>query len=321
MAEDNIYSYYSAIRPKEVSWIWYPYIPSGKITLIQGDPGEGKSTFITQLIAIITNTGIYPDGTTAPDKGVVIYQCDEDGKEDTILPRLIDAGADCDKVVFIDDTDRPITLSDSRIDEVIKKTNARLLVLDPIQAFIPNDVDMLSVTGMRGVMRKLALIAEKNDCAIILVSHMNKSTGGKKLYRGLGSIDIAAIARSILMVTRDEAIQEKRYVYPIKSSLAPIGDAISFALDPESGFKWLGTSSYIPSDEKNIRSIDGKKTQAKEYLAALLADKDIPTNEVLEYMKKFNISERTVKNAQKELNIQAYRKKKTWYLHLEKEQE
>lgn len=310
------YEYYSEVTARNVEWLWYPYIPYGKITLLQGDPGEGKSTFILNLAAIITRGGILPDGKKLNSMQSVIYQCAEDNNEDTIKPRLVQAGADCSKVAFIIENDKNVTLDDSRLEEIIIATKARVLVLDPIQAFIPPESDMQNAIKMRKIMRHLSDIAEKYNCAIILVGHMNKASGGKNLYRSLGSIDIAAIARSILMIERDINNPEMRYMFTVKSSLAPEGKAIGFMFNPVYGFQWLGecsrnNSKIIKKDRKK------KKDRAKELLYMLLSVNDLPSLDVYQRLSKAGISERTVRNAQKELGIKAYRKRNIWYWHLE----
>lgn len=113
----------------------------------------------------------------------------------------------------------PSRWKDGRIETAIKETNACLFIVDLLQAFIPSDADMLNAAKMRTVLRKLARVAEDNHCAVILISHMNKGTGGKSLYRGLGSIDIAAIARSILMIARDENRPNLKYMYQSSQTL------------------------------------------------------------------------------------------------------
>lgn len=195
--EGSVYQYYANVRTEPVEWLWYPYIPLGKLTVLQGDPGEGKSTFALNVVARITTGQPMPDGVPAKGKRVAIYQCAEDGIADTIKPRLQQAGADCERVAYIIDNDIALTLEDGRIETAIKDTHASVFIIDPIQAFIPPDADMQSATKMRSVLRKLANIADRNKCAVILIGHMNKGNGAKTLYRGLGSIDIAAIARSV----------------------------------------------------------------------------------------------------------------------------
>ena len=313
------FQYYSSVEPKAIDWIWYPYIPCGKLTMVQGDPGEGKSTFMIRLISILTNGLDFPDGSKAGKEQMVIYQCAEDSMEDTVRPRLIEAGANCEKVVFIPESDQLLTLDDERIEQAIVATEAKVLVLDPIQAFIPQDADMQNAASMRNVMRHLADVADRNQCAIVLIGHMNKATGGKKLYRGLGSIDIAAIARSILMISRDQERPEIRYMFPIKSSLAPEGDTIAFSLTAEHGFEWIGKCDMNPSDISSGEVSLTKKERAMEYLKLLLSAEDIPSNDIFERIRSLGIADKTIRIAQKELGITAYRKNNAWFWHLEQE--
>ena len=97
----KVFEYYSAIHKKDVEWLWYPYIACGKVTILQGDPGEGKSTVAIRLSALLSTAGTLPDGTKTEQPVNVIYQCSEDGLADTIKPRLENADADCDKLVYI----------------------------------------------------------------------------------------------------------------------------------------------------------------------------------------------------------------------------
>ncbi|NLT08833.1 MAG: AAA family ATPase, partial [Ruminococcus sp.] len=214
-------------------------IPYGKLTLLEGDPGEGKSTFMLHIAALITQGQDMPDGYKVEKAEYVIYQCNEDDVADTIKPRLQSAGADCSKVAYIIDDNSSLTLNDQRITQVLEKTHARLLILDPFQSFLMQDGDLHSVGRMRTTLGNLAVIASRYRCAVVLIGHMNKSATGKSLYRGLGSIDIAAIARSVLMVTRDEDDPEIRYMIPIKSSLAPEGPEVAFRMNRTIGFQWL----------------------------------------------------------------------------------
>ena len=179
MESTGSYIEYSKLKSEEVKWLWYPYIPCGKITLLQGDPGDGKSTFMINLASIITKASKLPDGTKLKEPEKVIYQCAEDNVSDTIKPRLEAAGADCDRVAYIDDSEEALTLADIRIEQNIKAFGAKLLILDPVQAFIPADMDMQNAVKMRSVMGKLAKIAQRTDCAIVLIGHMNKGNSGK----------------------------------------------------------------------------------------------------------------------------------------------
>ena len=317
--ESFVCDYYSNVTAKPVDWLWYPYIPFGKLTVIQGDPGEGKSTLVLNLVSLLTNGLPMPDGFNAGGPHVAIYQCAEDGMADTIKPRLEQAGAQCEKVAYIVDNDIALTLEDGRIEEALKETGASIFVVDPLQAFIPPDSDMLSATKMRSILRKLANTAEKYHCAVILIGHMNKGTGTKNLYRGLGSIDIAAIARSILMVSRDENRPNIRYMYPIKSSLAPEGCAMAFTFKEGGGLEWLGKynlNGTMRSEGDLVKT--GKREKARARMVQLLQDNDVPAKEVYAALAAVGVGSRTVEKVKKELRIRTYRSGSCWYWNLPK---
>lgn len=231
---NDYYEYYSSIQEQAVDWLWFPYIPYGKITLLQGDPGEGKSTVAIQIAALLSSGRSMPDGFKVEKAENVIYQCAEDGIADTVKPRLIAAKADCDRMVHIIENG-DLTISDERIEQAIKDTKARLVIIDPLQAYIGGDGDMQNAVRMRNLLRKLAQIAEREKCAVLIIGHMNKSYGARNLYRSLGSIDIAAIARSVLMVVRDPESASVRYLFQIKNNLAASGRPVGFKFGKKKG--------------------------------------------------------------------------------------
>lgn len=312
--DQELYDYYSNVQPKNVDWLWYPYIPLGKLTVLQGDPGDGKSTLALNLIALLTSGRPMPDGYVCHCTPVAIYQCAEDGMADTIKPRLEQAGANCDRVAYIIENDIALTLEDGRIEEAIQSTGASVFIVDPIQAFIPPDSDMQSAAKMRTILRKLANTAERNRCAVILIGHMNKGSGTKSLYRGLGSIDIAAIARSVLMISRDESDPGLRYMLPIKSSLAAEGPAIAFSFRPQGGLEWLGRYEINTSRLKDSVTVKtSKKRKACSMIAKLLEDGDIPAQKAYSALEEIGVGRRTVEKARKEMKIRVYRSGGGWY--------
>ena len=166
----------SDVTLTEVEWLWYPYLPLGKITILQGNPGEGKTYFGMELAAACTNRKPLPDAQVLEPFNV-IYQTAEDGLGDTVKPRLISVGADLDRVLVINDEASPLKLSDDRIEKAIVENGVRLLIIDPIQAFLGAEVDMNRANEVRPVLKKLGDMAQRTGCAVLLIGHLNKASG------------------------------------------------------------------------------------------------------------------------------------------------
>ena len=319
MAHNNDlqYEYFSSVRQRSVEWLWYPYIPYGKLTVLQGDPGEGKSTFMLHIAALLSRGREMPDGYQVPEPQQVVYQTAEDNLADTVKPRLIAANADCNRIAYIVDEEVPLTIDDSRIELIIQSTHARLFILDPLQAYLSSDADMFYAGRIRQLLKRLADIGAKYNCAIVLIGHMNKASGEKNLYRGLGSIDIAAIARSVLMIARDKDDPAIRYMFPIKSSLAPEGTSIAFSFDANKGLKWIGNCNINSVHLAGTESNDTKKSLAKKIIRDHLDLRDIHSVETINRLKEMGISDRTIQTAKKELGVFTYRKDGIWIWHLD----
>lgn len=166
----------SDIETEKVKWLWYPFIPYGKITIIQGDPGEGKTSFVLAMIALLTGKPL-PEDKTAAEPIRVIYQSAEDGLADTIKPRLEASGTECSRILVIDESDKELTLCDERLEQAVHETGAKLIVPDPLQAYHRDNVGMHRANEVRPVFKRLCAIADRIDCAIILIGHMNKAQG------------------------------------------------------------------------------------------------------------------------------------------------
>ena len=298
---------------KEVEWLWYPYIPYGKITIIEGDPGEGKTTLVLKLAAALSRGLPLPcDDDKEYEPIHIIYQTAEDGIEDTIKPRLEKAGADCSMIRVIDETDKELSMTDDRLEQAIIETGARLIILDPIQAYIGATVDMHRANEIRPGLKHLGIIAEKHNCAIILIGHMNKASGSKSTYRGLGSIDIQATARSVLLVARLRDKPNIRIMAHDKSSLAPAGDAIGFEMTEDNGMVCIGPYD-ITIDEllsgnegRGKKKLDIAENFIKEYFGS---NKVIPSNEIMMEAAKRSIKRNTLLSAKKKLGITSDKEK------------
>ena len=312
----------SEVDTQTVEWLWKPYIPFGKVTIIQGNPGEGKTTLALCLCAACTNRKPFP---LMPEHEPfnVIYQTAEDGLGDTVKPRLMEAEADLDRVLVIDESKQELSLSDERIEKAIRQNGARLIILDPIQAYVGEKTDMNKANEIRPIFRRLAEVAERTACAVILIGHLNKAAGGQSAYRGLGSIDFRAAARSVLLIGRVKREPNIRVIVHDKSSLAPEGKPVAFCLDPETGFSWIG--EYDITADELLSGAGGntatKTEQAERLILDLLADgKELASEDIVKAAAEAGISERTVQNAKRNMGgiLGARRVGGQWYNFIKK---
>lgn len=308
------------VQASSIDWLWYPFIPYGKLTIIQGDPGDGKSTLVLNIAAKLSKGEGLDDEMKPAEPINVIYQTAEDGLADTVKPRLELAGADCSRISIIDESEKSVSMVDERLEEAIMKQQAKLLILDPIQAYLGGGTDMNRANEARDMTKKLGALAEKTGCAIVLIGHMNKGGGAKAAYRGMGSIDFFAVARSVILVGRIEGQEQMRAVIQIKNNLAAFGHAKAFALEGE-GFCWIGDYD-ITADEVlgSIVPKANKLEQAKQLLKDLSADKTMmASSEIMDIASGEGISKRTLESAKKELGIKAKRVNNIWYWDLKQE--
>ena len=293
----------SDVELTPVEWLWKPYLPFRKLSVLQGNPGEGKTYFAMHLAAACTNGKLLPNMEHMKPFNV-IYQTAEDGLGDTVKPRLIEAGADLDRVLVIDDSEVQLTLSDERIEKAIVENNARLVIIDPIQAYLGADVDMNRANEVRPIFMRLGQVAQRTGCAILLIGHLNKAAGMQSLQRGLGSIDIAAAVRSVMFIGKLKHDPTMRILTHEKSSLAPPGVSLAFSLGDEGGFRWVG--EYDITADEMLSGIEPqretKTQQAKDLICTLLAGgKQVLSEDIDKAALERGIPGRTVRDAKREL--------------------
>lgn len=293
------------VAPEEVRWLWHPYIPLGKLTLIDGDPGVGKSSLTCALAAGVTCGRGLP-GAGVYETGSVLMLSAEDGLGDTLRPRLDAVGADVSRVLALAE---PLTLDMPglvRLEAAIIEHKPTLVIIDPLFAYTGGKVDIHRANECRAISAPLAAIAERRCCALIAVRHLGKSRGGgHPLNAGIGSIDFVAAARSVLLVGADPDDPSRRAVVQIKNNLAAHGPAIGYTLE-DGCFYWTGESDLTKerilaaaTDEEERGTI----ADAVDFLRAALATGARDSQGIKDEARQGGISDATLRRAKGRLKV------------------
>lgn len=310
------------IELKEVEWLWRPYFAQGKLSFLAGDPGIGKSFITTFLASIVSNGDCFPYTTINVTQGNVIIQNGEDDAGDTIKKRLFSFRANQDNIYMIDfknDNEEKgdyLTLSDVKaLDELFSEIHPKMVIFDPITAFL-GDVNMNDAPKVRRLLRPIGKLAEKHNCAIIMVIHLNKGLpGGNPLYRMLGSIDFAGIARSVISVVKGK--NEVLFVQ-VKNNLAEKGKTLAFEIKDDI-INWLGERDYKEELEE-VETISQRDIARSFILDYLDEYKEAEYKDLLLNAGKLGISKKTLERARDDLKKEELIDKKNinnktyWYL-------
>ena len=226
-------------------------------------------------------------------------------------------GADCARVHVIEEDEAALSLSDERIERAIRKVGARLFILDPLQAYL-GGADMHSVGGVRPLMKSLGGVAERTGCAIVVIGHLNKK-GGRAQYRGLGSIDIYAAARSVLTVGKIDVDENMRAVVQGKSNLTPAGKPLAFSLDA-CGFTWLGaydiTLEELLSGRGRQPRPESQFARARLLLETELATHPVAAADIMQMAEEQGISAKTLNRAKSALGVVSTKRGGRWFWEL-----
>lgn len=311
----------SEITPREVKWLWYPYIPFGKVTLLQGDPGDGKSQFALTLAALLSRGE--PPPFAGPEAALppltVIYQTTEDDTDDTVVPRFIAANGNRENLVFIREDEQKLTFGDDRIRRAILLHNAKLLILDPMSAYIGDGCSLNAANETRAAFNHLITVARETDCAILIIAHMNKARDSSPLYRTSGSIDIAGSARSILAITRttNEENPNERLMVQVKSNLAPTGSGILFEVG-EKGVTFLdeleiSAEQALSKPKARIGRPSEKVEQATALIKAMLKSGRMPASDCEAKLEAAGYKKSTIKKAKRNAGVVSEKGGVIWY--------
>ena len=275
LSSESMVRSFAEIEPKPVEWLWDNMIPKGKLTLIQGDPASTKTYSSLKIAADVSAGRTLPGNKCSRGPEHVLVQNGEDGYADTLVPRLIMLNATRERIHFIDESEARLTLAEiEKWENAVNESGAAMLIIDPLTLYLGDKIDMNRANAVRSILTKLADLAEKFNIAVVVVVHLNKS-GKKALYRSLGSIDIAAIARSILMIGENQNKPGERLIVQLKNSLGPKSQSVAFELNSEGGIDWKG---FVDATEEDLIQPRKDKSQgdtsalgkAKEFLLGIL---------------------------------------------------
>jgi hypothetical protein len=311
------------IAPEPVDWVWSGRFARGKLGLVVGDPGEGKSQVTTDILARITRGHAWPDGGNAP-AGNVILLAAEDGLSDTLRPRVDRQGGDPARVsvlraVRVDGQECPFTLERDlpALEAAIQESRALAIVIDPISGYLGTR-DSYKDAEIRGLLTPLAALAERYALALIAILHLTKSAQRRLLLRAQGSIAFVAQARTVLAVGTDPDNPGRRLFVPIKNNLGPYPPALAFHIGDE-GLRWETGSvegsaeALLAADEPGSRTDRRERDDAKVFLRDLLAAGMMTSKEVMADAKANGIAQRTLWRAKTDLGIVTERHGRAWY--------
>lgn len=315
------------IAIEKVEWVWPGYLPVGKLVVLDGDPGLGKSTLALNLAARITTGSPMPDGVRVgtESRNVVLLSA-EDGIGDTIRPRFESAGGDpvriraVTAVQSVDDEGHesyrlPVLPTDiDRLERLVRWQQARLVIVDVLAAYLDGRVNSYRDQDVRLALYPLSVMADRTGCVVLVLRHLNKSGGGVALYRGGGSIGITGGARAVLMVGKDPADDKRNVLAVVKCNLAPLAPSMAYRLVPDDLYgcvrvQWEGVIDAgaddlvapVDHDERSAGS------EAEQFLIDLLDGRKVPAREVWNEARDAGIAPRTLKRAKAKLDVRSER--------------
>lgn len=310
----------SDVEALEVEWLWEPLIPFGMITIMEGDPGVGKSYLAMHLAAQITTGGELPENESL-DKGRVLYLSAEDDAAYTIRPRIDAMGGDPSRIRIQADY---LSLDEKGLEALKREVNRKqldLIIIDPLFAYIPGDRDMYKPNVIRELLSLLKDIASKGETAILIIRHLTKAKHAKAIYQGGGSMDVIGAARSAFRVEQDPDKPNVKLVLHIKHNIAVQSQTWSYELIPSDNenialLNWLGASELTIDDLSGSSSSKSSLEIAVNFLKDQLSKKPKPSKLIYEEGKMLGISKRTIDRARSELGVKKEKTKKGWSMSL-----
>jgi hypothetical protein len=310
----------SQLTPRLVTWLWLAWLAPGKLAILDGDPGLGKSLLTLDLCARLSTGRPFPDGSPGPGPGNALVLNGEDGAEDTVRPRLQALGADLDRVFVLPREGRAgvdlLRLPEHAelLGQAIARVSARLLVIDPIMAFLDRSILSGSDQSVRRALLPLADLAEQHGWAALLVRHLNKSPGRQAIYRGAGSIGFLAACRCGWLVARDPHNPDRRVLAQVKNNLAPLQPSLTYTVHSQDlaapTLSWLdpcpSTADELLAGARRPAPAS-PRDRARDFLASFLQDGPQTSRAIWDSAREQGLAERTLNRAKRELDIRSLR--------------
>jgi hypothetical protein len=317
------------IKPQKIDWLWPQRFARGKVSMIVGDPGLGKSQIISNMSATITNSATWPDDSTC-DGGNVYILSAEDKADDTIVPRLIAANADLAKVHIIESVKRKsrngthsedqfsLDTDLNELDNKLSQLPAAAIFIDPITAYL-GKTESHNNAAVRGLLSLVSKLAEKHNTAVICVSHLNKNNMSDPIARVTGSGAFVAASRAVFVVVGDKDDDNQRLFLPLKNNIGGDKLGLSFRVEPYaissdnnaeitiSKISWICCNITTTVEEAMSRQQEGgakySTSEAQNFLNELLSKGEMPVTEILKLADDEGLSTKSIRKAGKKLGI------------------
>jgi RecA-family ATPase len=311
----------SQLAPRPLSWLWQWRLAFGKLAILDGDPGLGKSLLALDLCARLSTGRPFPDGSPSPGPANSLILNGEDGAEDTLRHRLQALGADLDRVFLLDRESAGIAeplafpAHTSLLDHALTQTQARLVVIDPIMAFLDPSILTSSDKAVRRALNPLAELADRHRCVPFLVRHLNKTDGHRSVYRGGGSIGFLAACRSGWLLGADPYDPSCRILAQVKNNLAPGQPSLAYRVPKEQDappvLNWIGpsrwTADQLLAGAAKAPPAISRIQRARDFLTAFLEDGTHTSREIWQAAQSQRLSRRTLERAKQQLHIRSVR--------------
>lgn len=328
------------VETEKVNWLWPGFIPAGRLTLLAGDPSMGKSTIVADIISRMSKGKLMPSGVRGITGSSLVASA-EDAPEDTIVPRLIASDADLKRVGIIREVreEQEVGENSTRylsfprdlnlLRETLTNQSCRLLIIDPLNAFIERGVDTYKDQDIRSILHPLEMIAQETGTAIVIVAHLNKKEDASTLYRIGGSIGFIGAARSVLAVTRQDDL---RILFSLKSNLCRRPTSLSYEIRDtkkvkstkntwkgedtihSSSIRWLGEVDFDPFVKKAEASPTGaSEEEARSFLRSLLSEGAVEVDTIYDQAKQAGITKTVINRVRASVDVTAVRRSGNWF--------